>query len=195
MGGVEQRKNSLRLQQAFAHLRRSDAAWADARLVMAGGASLLDHTAARQAWAEQLAAWGWEEGPAQPVWRTGPLPDDAMAALMRRATLLAMPSLMEGFGLVALEALACGTPVLVSRREPFTEHLEGCDSVAWCEPESVPSIAAGLQRAAQRPRLSAPPPVCRAHSWDRSAAQHETWYARVLRAAAATDLSAACSLA
>jgi len=40
VGGVEQRKNTPRLLHAFARLRRSEAAWADARLVVAGGASL-----------------------------------------------------------------------------------------------------------------------------------------------------------
>ncbi|HVR48195.1 MAG TPA: glycosyltransferase, partial [Pseudorhodoferax sp.] len=110
----------------------------------------------------------------------GPLPDALLPALMRRADVLAMPSLVEGFGLAALEALACGTPVLVSRRPPFTETLDSTPAVAWCDPESVSSIAAGLTDALALPRLSAPPPVCLAHSWARSAALHEAWYQRVL---------------
>ena len=97
-----------------------------------------------------------------------------------RADLLAMPSLAEGFGLAALEALACGTPVLVSRRAPFTETLHDTPAVAWCDPEDVASIAIGLQTALALPRLQASPPVCVAHSWTRSAALHEDWYQRVL---------------
>ena len=93
---------------------------------------------------------------------------------MRRADVLAMPSLVEGFGLVALEALACGTPVLVSDRPPFTEHLHGTRSVAWCDPEDTASIAAGLQAAVQMPRLTAPPPVSVDYSWERSAAVHDS---------------------
>ena len=50
VGGVEQRKNTPRLLHAFARLRRSEAAWADARLVVAGGASLLE------AWSVQRLA-------------------------------------------------------------------------------------------------------------------------------------------
>lgn len=180
VGGVEARKNSVRLLQAFARRRAADPAWADARLVVAGGASMLDHGAARRDWQAQLAALGLAEGPDAPVLRTGPLPDALLPALMRRADLLAMPSLVEGFGLVALEALACGTPVLVSRRPPFTEYLADTPAVAWCEPESVPSIAEGLGAALALPRLAAPPPVCLAHGWDRSAALHEAWYRRVL---------------
>jgi glycosyltransferase-like protein len=180
VGGIEARKNSVRLLQAFARLRRADPAWSDAQLLMIGGASLLDHGSTVRAWQETLAALGWAEGPDQPVWRAGPVPDAVMPALMRRATLLAMPSLVEGFGLVALEALACGTPVLVSRRAPFTEHLPGCEQVAWCDPEDEASIAAGLQQAARLPRAQATPAVCGRHAWSRSALLHEAWYRRVL---------------
>ena len=41
VGGVEARKNSVRLLHAFAWLRRHEAAWAQAQLVVAGGASML----------------------------------------------------------------------------------------------------------------------------------------------------------
>lgn len=180
VGGVEQRKNSVRLLQAFAQLRATDPDWAEAQLVVAGGASLLDHGSAVRGWREALHALGLSEGPDQPVWRTGPLPDEALPPLMRRARLLAMPSLVEGFGLVALEALACGTPVLVSHRPPFTEHLADCPQVAWCDPEDPPSIARGLQRAARMSRPATPPPVCLVHSWAHSAAEHEDWYRQVL---------------
>lgn len=180
VGGVEQRKNSVRLLQAFARLRRSDPAWADGRLVVVGGASMLDHSAAQRAWAQALGEHGLGESAGQPVLRTGTVPDECMPALMRRAAVVAMPSLMEGFGLAALEALACGTPVLVSRRAPFTEHFADAPGVAWCDPEDIGSIAAGLQTAARMPRLSDTPAVCLQHSWARSAALHETWYAERL---------------
>jgi glycosyltransferase-like protein len=180
LGGVEARKNTPRLLEAFARLRERDPAARDLRLVVAGGASLLDHGPARQAWMASLQRLGLGEGPDKPVQVLGPVPDAELPALLRGAQCLAMPSLAEGFGLVALEALACGTPVLVSDRPPFTEHLTGCAHVAWCDPESVESIAAGLARACALPRPATPPPVCVDHAWSRSAAVHEAWYARVL---------------
>jgi glycosyltransferase-like protein len=180
VGGVEERKNTVRLLRAFAGLRRGEPSWAQAQLVIAGGASMLDHSAARSAWQQTLAEFGLDEGTGAPVLRTGPLPDEMLPTLMRRADVLAMPSLVEGFGLVALEALACGTPVLVSNRPPFTEHLHDTPAVAWCEPEDTASIAAGLQAAARIPKLSTPPPVCRAHGWEHSAERHEAWYRRTL---------------
>lgn len=182
VGGVEKRKNTVRLLHAFALLRGHDPAWAHAQLVVAGGASMLDHREARSAWSQALQSLGLREGPGQPILRTGPLPDPVMPALMRRATLLAMPSLVEGFGLAALEALACGTPVLVSRRPPFTEHLAGCDAVAWCDPEDVADIATGLAHAAALPRPAAVPAVCQQHSWSRSARLHDAWYRRAVQA-------------
>ncbi len=180
VGGVEQRKNSVRLLQAVAHLRRTESAWADARLVVVGGASMLDHSAARRAWHDTLAETGLSEGPGQAVFCTGTVSDELMPALMRRATVVAMPSLMEGFGLAALEGLACGTPVLVSRRPPFTEHFHDSPGVAWCDPEDTASIAAGLKQAACMPRLVVTPRVCLEHSWQRSAASHEDWYQELM---------------
>lgn len=180
VGGVEGRKNSARLLRAFARLRREVPGASRARLVIAGGASLLQHGAEQQRWQAALAEEGLQEGPTAPVWRSGPLPDTAIPALMRRARVLAMPSLNEGFGLVALEALACGTPVLVSRRTPFTEHLSGSPGVSWCDPEDVRSVARGLADAWSQPRLSDAPAACRAHSWQRSAEVHQRLYRSVL---------------
>lgn len=53
-------------------------------------------------------------GPGDSVSSTGPISDAALADLMRRSTLCCIPSLYEGFGLPALEAMACGSPLVVS---------------------------------------------------------------------------------
>ncbi len=180
MGGVEARKNTPRLLEAFAALRRDDPRARALRLVIAGGASLLDHHAALREWQATLARCGLSEAPGGAVERRGPVDDALVPALLRGARAVAMPSLVEGFGLVALEALACGTPVLVSDRPPFTEHLRGCPQVAWCDPLEVASIAAGLAAAIRLPHVDTPPQVCRRHDWRRSAALHETWYAQVM---------------
>jgi len=182
VGGVEGRKNSARLLRAFARLRSEVAEAAPARLLVAGGASLLQHGEEQQRWIHALHETGLEEGPGATVWRTGALPDTAIPALMRRAKLLAMPSLKEGFGLVALEALACGTPALVSRQAPFTEHLDGVPGVSWCDPLDEDSVALGLARAWSQPRMNSAPAVCQAHSWSRSADAHLRIYHGVLTA-------------
>jgi glycosyltransferase involved in cell wall biosynthesis len=60
-------------------------------------------------------------GGAGNVHRLGRLSDDEMAALLRDSLCLAFPSLSEGFGLPALEAMALGCPVVASRRASLPE--------------------------------------------------------------------------
>lgn len=172
VGGIEARKNTRRLLAAFVALHRQRP---HARLIVAGGASLLSHEAEAMAFREAAAAAGLAVGPGQAIVTTGPLPDVLMPALYRAADVVAMPSLVEGFGLAALEGLACGTPAVVSSLAPFTEHLAPSD-VSWAEPLEPASIADALSRALQRGRHTEPPAVCRRFSWAASAARHADAY-------------------
>ena len=54
---------------------------------------------------------------------TGYLTDDQLAALLNIAEALILPSFMEGFGLPAVEAAACGCPVIATRQSPLPELL------------------------------------------------------------------------
>ncbi|MDI3330858.1 MAG: glycosyltransferase [Micrococcus sp.] len=62
-----------------------------------------------------LAAVVEESGLTGLVTTSGPVTADALAAMFRAADVVAVPSYSESFGLVALEAQACGTPVLAHR--------------------------------------------------------------------------------
>jgi glycosyltransferase involved in cell wall biosynthesis len=115
--------------------------------VIAGGASLLDHDAYHARFAHDLAQSGLPDGA---VIRTGPWPQELMPALYRAADALVFPSIKEGFGLVVLEAMASGVPVVTSRIAPFTEYL-GDEDVLWCDPHDAGSITAGMS-AALEPR-------------------------------------------
>lgn len=64
-----------------------------------------------------------EAGLTQRVTFTGFLLDEDLAILLNHAALLALPSLLEGFGLPAVEAAACGCPVLATTASPLPELL------------------------------------------------------------------------
>lgn len=140
VGGIEARKNTVGALQAFVRLR---ARVPEAQLLIAGGASLLDHGLYRQRFEQVLAQAGLQTGPGQPVVLSGVLADADMPALYRLATALLFPSVLEGFGLAIVEAMASGVPVIVSRQEPFTDFL-GPDDVMWVDPHSVSSMTEAL---------------------------------------------------
>jgi len=173
VGGVEARKNTNRALEAFERFHHGQPS---AQLVIAGGASLLDHGAYQRQFEARLRASAL---PAGAVVRTGPIPDQDMPALYRLADALLFPSIHEGFGLVVIEAMASGVPVVTARIEPFTEYLGACD-VAWCDPTSVPSIAEAMARVLAEPfrsRLVARGrEVAARHDWSETARAHLVAY-------------------
>lgn len=60
----------------------------------------------------------------------GYVPDSDLPALYSGATAVILPSLYEGFGLTALEAMACGTPVIASNTTSFPEVVGGAAIMA-----------------------------------------------------------------
>ena len=76
-------------------------------------------------------------------WRENP-PQALMPALYNAASLLAMPSFYEGFGLPALEAMACGLPTVVANRAALPEVVG--DAGLLVDPDDPEDIAAGMRR-------------------------------------------------
>jgi glycosyltransferase involved in cell wall biosynthesis len=79
---------------------------------------------------------------AQRVEFVGSLSDEQLVKLMAGASALVLPSLYEGFGLPALEALAAGVPVIASDIPPLREVCGEC--ATYFDPMSVDSIASAL---------------------------------------------------
>jgi glycosyltransferase involved in cell wall biosynthesis len=111
--------------------------------------------------------------------RTGYVPDDAVPALLRQAAVAAYPSLEEGFGLPALEALACGTPLVTTSGTAMAEVSAG--AAVLVSPGSVPELAEALGEvldgdaaAGARRRLGLE--VAARHTWAASAADHMSAY-------------------
>jgi glycosyltransferase-like protein len=175
VGGIEERKNTVGILQAFALLKRQHPG---AQLVIAGGSSLLNHDAYGREFQAQLQKLQLRTGVGADVVITGTLADAQMPSLFRCADVLAMPSLREGFGLVVLEALASGVPVVVSNIAPFTEYLTDADC-CWADPNDSSSIAQALQAALRPERKRAlrnTPRVCQRFSWTASATLHANLY-------------------
>nr|WP_246481990.1 MSMEG_0565 family glycosyltransferase [Methylorubrum zatmanii] len=181
IGGFEERKNTLGIITAFARLRESHS---QAQLVIAGGASLLDHAYYSARCRAALAAAGLAVGRGLAVVETGPVPQAEMPALYRLSDVLAFPSRKEGFGLCVLEAMACGTPVIVSRLPPFTEYLAEGDAlfVDPAEPGDIADAMASALIPSRRGRLRvAGFARAAAHSWRACAERHRDAYAACAR--------------
>ncbi len=71
--------------------------------------------------------------------------DDQLPALYNGAAVLVMPSFYEGFGFPALEAMACGTVTVVSRRSSLPEVVG--DVGLQVNPDDPGELAAALERA------------------------------------------------
>ena len=117
----------------------------------------------------------------------GTVPLDDLPGVYARADLLLRPSLHEGFGLPAREAMACGTPVVVSNRGSLPEVVG--DAGLLVEPHDIEGIARAAERLTtdaalradliRRGRLRA-----RAFTWGRTARETLAVYEEVLRGSA-----------
>ncbi|WP_313477381.1 glycosyltransferase family 1 protein [Microbacterium sp.] len=99
-------------------------------------------------------------------WMHG-LDDDQLAALYRGAAATVMPSTVEGFGLPALESVACGVPVLFWRGCEAVAEVVGDRGTALGSAEDAAEWASAVTVAAESSSRVSPPSG--AHDWDRTA--------------------------
>lgn len=109
--------------------------------------------------------------------------DEVLAALYASAMVLVYPSLYEGFGLPPLEAMASGTPVIVSNRSTLPEVVGDAGVIIDAEDESA--LREALLRFADDPifwqsRAAACLEQARRFSWQRCAEQTLAVYRKVL---------------
>ena len=83
---------------------------------------------------------------------TGFVSDEDLVALYTASLATAMPSLFEGFGLPAIEAMACGTPILASTTGAVPEVVG--DGGLYFEPTDVNQIADAIHKIATSPELA-----------------------------------------
>jgi glycosyltransferase-like protein len=176
VGGVEPRKGSMILLEAFARLRQL-LPYRDPILLIAGGSTLFDSRHE----VERFDARVRELDLTRHVKRLGALEPDEIERLYRAADVFAFPSVKEGFGLAALEALSAGLPLVASDLDVFRGFLTHEQS-ALLHPVGNPiALAHDLVRVARDPALRAQlraggDRVVAGFGWDASGAAHEREY-------------------
>ncbi len=165
VGTLEPRKNIPALLRAYAAARPG--LGDDAGLVIAGGKGWFYDEIFQAA-----RALGLDSGPAA-VRFPGYVPDADLPLWYNSATVFVYPSLYEGFGLPALEAMACGTPVIASDRSAIPEVVG--DAGLLVDPTDAGALSAALQAVLGDPdraaRLAAAGPRrARGYTWAATAA-------------------------
>lgn len=130
VGETRPYKNIRGLIEAFARLQVPAL-----RLAIVGKSSKMD---------PELASLPRARGISDKVRFLGYVPDEDLAALYGGAKAFVFPSLHEGFGFPALEAMACGCPVVASTAASLREVCG--DAAEYVNPRSAESIAAGIHR-------------------------------------------------
>jgi glycosyltransferase involved in cell wall biosynthesis len=143
VGGLSPHKNLPRLVEGFA---RSGLGGEGVRLVLVGDTGDVFHTHV-PALREAVGRHGLGDR----VVFTGFVPDGDLAEFYNRALALVQPSLMEGFGLPPVEAMACGTAVLASTAGSLPEVVG--EAGYYFDPAEPGAIAEGLRAVADRPEL------------------------------------------
>ncbi len=169
VGTLEPRKGLVGLVQAFDLVAER---FPEVRLVLAGqpgwGTAELD--AAQRAIRHSHA-----------VVRAGYVPDEVLPALLRRALAVVYPALDEGFGVPALEAMACGTPLVTTSGTPMARLASGAALLA--PPGDVSALGEAILctleqhgSGAARARRAKGIEIAAARTWEASAAAHVAAY-------------------
>lgn len=137
VGTLQPRKNIPTLIEAMAQLR------SPTPLVLVGGKGwLYDEIFAR---VERLGLSGR-------VHFTGYVPDEELPLWYNAATLLAFPSVYEGFGMPVVEAMACGTPVVAANTSSIPEAAG--EAALLFEPHDVAALANHIESVVGNPSLA-----------------------------------------
>jgi glycosyltransferase involved in cell wall biosynthesis len=145
VGGFSPHKNLSRLLDAFTTLA---AKHSNLRLVLVGDYE----TDAFYSCYEQIRARASQPPLDGRVVFTGYLPDDELTGLLNLAQVLVLPSLLEGFGLPAIEAAACGLPVVATKASPLPELL-GAGGL-YIEPNDTAALTEAIERVLTDPALA-----------------------------------------
>lgn len=142
VGSIQPRKNLVRLIQAYAALRISYASNRYPKLVIVG----------KRGWLYDETWRALEEtGVKDSIVLTGYVPEPDLLALYSGALCFVYPSYFEGFGLPPLEAMKCGTPVVVGNATSLPEVVG--DAGLKVDPFDVSAIAGAINELIKNSEL------------------------------------------
>lgn len=179
IGGIEPRKNSLKLLQAFIEILKT---YPLAQLIIAGGETLFDYEPYRLQFFDLARQHNIKIG--KSLILPGVIPDRDIPVLYRCADAFVFPSIKEGWGLVLLEAIASGLPIITSNIPPFTEFLNE-RSALLVNPHSSIAIANAmrtiLDKQLTQKILEHSASIPLQYSWRNSAQMHLKHYSKLLQ--------------
>jgi D-inositol-3-phosphate glycosyltransferase len=156
----------------------------EAELVVAGGPERTELR--RDPDAERLRRLAQARGVARRVLFTGRIPHEEVPALIRSADVVVAASWYAPSGTVAVEAMACGVPVVVSAAGAHLDTVADGVTGLHVPPREPGALAGRLRRLLTDPRLgpalaaTAAARVRERHPWSRIAAETEAVYHRVI---------------
>jgi glycosyltransferase involved in cell wall biosynthesis len=136
--------------------------------------------------ANQVRKWARAAGVLDRLHLTGRVSSQDLVNLYRRAAVVVVPSRYEGFGLPAVEAMACGTPVVATRAGALTEVMHLTGGGILVERDDPESIAKGIHTLLENTEARATMAkrgrerVVESLSWPRVAAATAEVYAEVV---------------
>jgi len=142
VGSIQPRKNLVRLVRSYTLLRDKLGADKLPKLVFVG----------KRAWLYDETLRAIEDARlGDSVILTGYVPESDLPALYSGAICFVYPSIFEGFGLPPLEAMQCGTPVIIGNRTSLPEVVG--DAALAVDPFDVHAIADAIEQILNKPAL------------------------------------------
>jgi len=184
IGGIEPRKNTLTTLRAF-NIAKSHFMKKGERLIwlIGGGETLFDYRAYREEFFSQVERLGLKMD--QDIRVLGNIPEVNMPDLYGAGDIFVFPSLKEGWGLVVLEAMASGVPVIASNIAPLTEYLKDSENAILIPPMDHEALAqeiiSVLEDEDLREKLATNGlRTAKSYSWRSTALMHSEFYNRIL---------------
>ena len=184
IGGIEPRKNTLTILKAF-NIARSILKEKGEKLVwfIGGGETLFDYRDYRDLFFNDIEDLGLKLD--EDVFILGNVPEQKMQDLYNSADVFVFPSIKEGWGLVALEAMASGVPVIASGIEPMTEYLIDQENALLVSPMDFDDIAEKIMilignKELQSHFIRKGRNTAKMYSWENAARKHVNFYSEII---------------